>query len=405
LQARVLSRQDQPNGTGAGVNFAANYLFSFHVVGTFAQRLDPVTMTLTGDRRKVADTPAAGFLGTGIAPFSASARRLALRVNPKYQRGLAWSDREGRQVVDPDGPELNETNVERIRISPDGRSLAAYRDSSIVQLDLLSGAERFIGGELIGSGKLEGNPVWSPNGELFAYDSIAPDIYNLNLYIKSPGADDARRLLSLPEDQNPTDWLDDGHGNQFLLYERSDQYTGRDLLVLPLDGKQTPILIAGTKARETNGRFSPNGKWIAYQSNEEGERNEIYVQPFPGTTNLRRKISGNGGSNPKWSRDGNELYFLSPDNHLMVVAVTFSPNGESITTVTPAPLFSSTLPEGAEFEPHPDGRRFLINAPAEGLPPVSPILVLSDWMSILSNTPVSATSQPTPTRDKGLSSQ
>ena len=138
-------------------------------------------------------------------------------------------------------------------------------------------------------------------------------------------------------------------------------------MALPLNGG-APILVA---AGGGNGRFSPNANWLVYQSG-----GEIYVQPFPGSTESRRKASISGGTLPHWSHDGREIYFLSPDNHLMVASVALPANGEDIAIGTPKPLFPTPLPNGSRFAPAPDGERFLINAPTEEVPP---IIVLSNW--------------------------
>jgi hypothetical protein len=212
-----------------------------------------------------------------------------------------------------------------------------------------------------------------------------------NLIVNLRGSNGVRWLLRSIENLTPNDWTSDG---RFILYRRSGRKTGKDLLVFPIYAQDSlaasntrggrggqaqveSIVVADTEALESDGRFSPNGEWIAYQSNELGDRNEIYVQPFPGTISMRKKVSINGGSSPKWSRDGRELYFMSSDNRVMVVAVKSSA-GKNIELDPPTPLFAKVFPEGTEFEPHPDGQRFLINASTG---PVPPIYVMSDWLS------------------------
>ena len=182
-------------------------------------------------------------------------------------------------------------------------------------------------------------------------------------------------LRESDEDEQPSDWSRDG---RFLLYEK---VVGGDLMALPIQPSRplsagVPIPVAQTPAAERNGRFSPDGKWVAYQSNAVGGRNEIFVQPFPGSPDARRRVSLNGGTSPVWRGDGRELYFLSPDFHLMVVAVTFSENG-GVVCGTPAPLFPAALPIGSEYDAAADGQRFLVNRPVRADTP--PIIVLSNW--------------------------
>jgi dipeptidyl aminopeptidase/acylaminoacyl peptidase len=137
---------------------------------------------------------------------------------------------------------------------------------------------------------------------------------------------------------------------------------------IPGDGE--PIPVAVTPAQEVNARFSPGGKWIAYESDEVGGRSEIFVQAFPGSVSVRRRISIDGGTMPEWRRDGRELYFMSPDNRLMAAAVTISADDTDIEIGKPAPLFTSPLPDGSTYAPAPDGQRFLVSQPIEAARPI-----------------------------------
>jgi hypothetical protein len=128
--------------------------------------------------------------------------------------------------------------------------------------------------------------------------------------------------------------------------------------------------VAQTAASEAPARFSPDGRWVVYQSNESG-RNEVYVQRFPGP-GRRTQISTGGGAFPTWPRDGNSLFYLDSSNRVMSVAVV--PKGERLEPGNPAPLFSLSV--GATFEPAADGQRFLIN---EITKPPSPITILLNW--------------------------
>jgi Tol biopolymer transport system component len=136
--------------------------------------------------------------------------------------------------------------------------------------------------------------------------------------------------------------------------------------------------VAQTAANELHGRFSPDGRWVAYESNESG-RSEIYVQSFP---DLARptQISTGGGTSPAWRGDGHELFFRSPDDQLMAVPIVSS--GRRIDAGTPTVLFA--LPPGPHrdgattlwYAASGDGQRFLVNTFVEG---ASPITVLLNW--------------------------
>ena len=160
------------------------------------------------------------------------------------------------------------------------------------------------------------------------------------------------------------------------MYSVQSHTTGNDVWVLPLSGDRTPIPVAQTPATEARARFSPDGRWVAYESNESG-RNEIYVQTFPDPVR-RTQVSTAGGATPLWRRDGAELYFRSPDDHLM--AARIASKGADIDIGTPSVLFQLRPGPGREattswYAAAADGQRFLVNTFVEG----APITVLQNW--------------------------
>src|SRR5205807_7234625 len=123
-----------------------------------------------------------------------------------------------------------------------------------------------------------------------------------------------------PQAKYVNDWSKDG---RFLLYCEVDAKTGRDLWAIPQkNGERKPIRIANTPFDELNGQFSPDERWVAYETNESG-RFEIVVQPFPDPAG-KWQVSTNGGIQPRWRADGKELYFIAPDGKLMAASVTAS---------------------------------------------------------------------------------
>ena len=132
------------------------------------------------------------------------------------------------------------------------------------------------------------------------------------------------------------DWSPDG---RFLLYRSIDPKTGSDIWALPLDGDRKPFPVVQTNFDERDGQFSPDGKWIAYQSNESG-RFEIYVQPFPGPGG-KSQVSTNGGAQVRWRRDGKELFYIALDGRLMAVPIRLASNGQAVEAGTPVPLFAT----------------------------------------------------------------
>ena len=156
----------------------------------------------------------------------------------------------------------------------------------------------------------------------------------------------------------PFDWSRDG---RFVLYGAlpGTPTTGNDIWVLPMFGDRKPMPYLRTQAGEFSGRFSPDGRWVAYSSRESGQR-EVYVASFPMATG-KRQISTMGGTTPRWRRDGQELFYLAEDNTLMAVGIDL--RGASVEVTSVKPLFkikngvnSADFP----FDVTPDGQRFIV---------------------------------------------
>src|SRR5262249_32089311 len=150
---------------------------------------------------------------------------------------------------------------------------------------------------------------WSPDGTQIAFRSDRKDH---NLYAKPSNGAGFEQLLVETLDA-PQDWSKDG---RFLLYFKVDAKTGRDLWALPMTGTdREPRAVATTTFDDVAGQFSPDGRWVAYETNESG-RFEVVVQSFP-EPNGKRAVSINGGTQPRWGSDGREIYFIAPDDRLM----------------------------------------------------------------------------------------
>ncbi len=143
-----------------------------------------------------------------------------------------------------------------------------------------------------------------------------------------------------------------------------------DLRVLPLFGERRSFDFAQTSFTESHGRFSPDGRWVAYQSDETGQA-EIHIQPFP-DPGPKFQVSVGGGTLPRWRHDGSELFYLAPDRRLMVASV--SRRGSRLVTGPPRALF--TLSTTSRYEPSPDGERFLVTAVVSE---ASPITIILNW--------------------------
>jgi Tol biopolymer transport system component len=232
---------------------------------------------------------------------------------------------------------------------------------------------------------IDNAPLWSPDASQVVFRSSRNGFFDL---FRKPanGTTDEQPLLVTPQNKSPLDWSRDG---RFLLYSVQSPDTASDLWVLPLagDGKPAkPFAVLQSRFDEIEGQFSPDGRWLAYASNESG-RYEIYVRTFPEATG-RWPISVAGGVQPRWRADGRELYYVAPDTRLMAVGIRAAPNTHTIEVAPPVALFSPRLAIGgnipaagfqarAQYAIASDGR-FLMNIAADDAIG-SPIRVVLNW--------------------------
>jgi len=228
---------------------------------------------------------------------------------------------------------------------------------------------------LLNSDSLDYNPVWSPDGNRIAFSSDRLGHYDLYQHA-SDGSGQDELLLKSDHAKQATDWSRDG---RFLLYYEIDPKTLSDLWVLPMDeasGERRPSLFLRTDFEERDGKFSPDGHWIAYDSTESG-RSEVYVRPFPQAQGGGAKwmVSRSGGAQPRWRGDGKELFFLAQDGTVMAAAV--SANGAAFQPGTPTALFKAPPNQG--WDVFSDGNRFLFPVPSTEVTQ-APFTVVLNWM-------------------------
>jgi Tol biopolymer transport system component len=324
-----------------------------------ARKLDLDRGELTGDAQVIADG-VAYTAATGFGAFSVSPKgQIAYRSSAADRRRLTWYDRATNRSTPAADPDSN--GQEAAELSPDGRHVALDRigqgNRDIWILDLTSGSvPRFTFDPA-----QDGMPVWSPDSKRIAFESKRKGPYDL--YVKAvDGADVERPLLETPFDKWPMDWSRDG---AFLLYYQTSPKTGGDLHALDMtarDGAGYSIGVATTTFDEIFGQFSPDGRWVAYQTDESG-RPEVIVQSFPDPT-TRRQVTRDGGGQPRWSRDGKELYFVGPESKLMATRLVINAGSvEPGAAVALFPLRFSGVPKH-QYSVAADGR-FLVNEVVE----------------------------------------
>jgi Tol biopolymer transport system component len=289
---------------------------------------------------------------------------------------LVWIDREGRVVGDA-GPE----NVySSLRIAPDGQRVAiGVRDASGVDDQWLLDVTRRTMTRFTFDRRRETWPVWSPDGRQIAFGSNRSGIYQL--YRKDArGGNAEQAIASSGAAKVPSDWSPDG---RYLLYSDNDLNDADDISAWPLSGDPKPIPVVSTPFNEQSGQFSPDGKWIAYQSNESG-RFEIYVQAFPASGG-KWQVSTAGGRSPRWRADGKELFYFTPtEDSQMVMAVDVGLGNGNVELGAPHRLFSTSMPTGNSYpyDVARDGQRFLVQQllPESAAPPLTVIL---NWPALL----------------------
>jgi dipeptidyl aminopeptidase/acylaminoacyl peptidase len=329
-----------------------------------AQRIDLATRLAIGDPVPVARQVATPMATVASVALSASrAGPVAYRPDAG-ERQLRWVDRSGRHVGRVGGPDADQSGD--FRLSPDGRTVAVIRMTAGTSDAWLWETARDVQQRFTTDQAREFDATFSPDSSQVVFGSTRQGV--IDLYLKSAsGAGPESLLWKSAESKNVYDWSSDG---RWIVFASQSPTTSRDLWALPMEGEKKPIAVAQTPFDESYARFSPDGRWIAYHSNESG-RNEIYVQAFP-IPGARARVSTSGGVFPKWQRDGKALFYR--DSAYMVVSTPVETKGASIEVGAPLALFS--IPPGTYYEVSPDGQRFLIE---EITRDVSPITILLNW--------------------------
>jgi len=359
--------------TNSHAIYSQGYLLFVREDALMAQPFDAQRLVTTAEAVPVAEQ-IQRVLGSGNAGvFSASeGGLLAFQGGAGADGGtkLTWFDRAGRQI----GVLGDPAAYGDLDLSPDGkRASVSIPDQAGRARDIwIYDVTRGLRTRFTFDPADEQASLWSPDGSRVVFNSRRKG--HMDLYQKAgSGAGAEEMLLEDNLEKTPRSWSPDGRS---ILYGSAGGATGNDLFVLPLSGDRKPVPYLATRFGETFGQSSPDGRWVAYASNESG-RQEIYVAPFPGPGG-KWQISTGGGNWPRWRRDGAEIFYQAPDNSLMVAAV--NGKGTSFEVGAVKPLFETRAVTGLRFpyDVSADGQRFLINTLPEQATS-APITLVLNW--------------------------
>jgi serine/threonine-protein kinase len=351
--------------------YASGHLLYIHDGTLFAVPFDIKRLEVNGAPAPVFEHVAGG-VGTGAAQFAVAEDGTAVYLPGEgVQNGqpIVWLSRNGEVRALRATP----SNWSNPRFSPDGQRLA---------VDIAEGSKPHIWvydwsrdtpSKLTFSNGGDVSPVWTPDGRRIAFTSASASGYTLS-WQRADGSGEPQRLAASKNQLRPTSWHPSG---KWLAFQDGNPQTGMDLMLLPMEGNEEsgwkpgqPIAFLRTPSDEIDAMFSPDGRWIAYASNESG-RNEVWVRPFPGPGG-RWQVSNGGGFQPMWSRKRDELLYVAVTaTGAKVMAVTYTVEGNSFSRGAPhewSPVGIQSRPRLGWLDLHPDGERVAANVPQGGLP-------------------------------------
>lgn len=334
-----------------------------------AQPLDVDKLQLTGDQFPIVEQ--VGFNTANARAFVSVSENgvMVYRTRVFSDAQVSWFDRSGKQIAQAG----TTGQLLGVVLSADDKRVAISRvdyqsGSSDIWIIDQDRETRFTFDPAN-----DQSPAWSPDGSQIAFNSSRSGVFDL--YVKSAsGAGNEELLYQSNITKGPHDWSPDG---RYIVYGNLDPKTNVDLWILPMFGDRKPFVFLNTPFQENQGRFSPNGRWLAYESNESGTA-QIYVRPFP-PAGGQWMVSTNGGVQPRWRADGKELFYIAADRKLMVADV--KEDDGTVTFGSPKPLFETrTIPgfPGNIYDVSRDGQRFVIITPIEEASP-SPLTVILNW--------------------------
>jgi serine/threonine protein kinase/Tol biopolymer transport system component len=338
-----------------------------------AQPFDARTLQLAGDAFPVAGQASMNSSGVQVAASASRNGVLVYLANSIRDSQLTWFDRSGKEQ----GKIGSHGDLSAVSLSPDEKIVAFGRPPGGVWLHELT---RDVDTQFTFPPLVSYGAVWSPDGGRIAFGASSGDLYRKD----ASGGGQEELLLPKGNLKFPSDWSYDG---RYLLYTEDDPKTRYDLWILPdplgKSGGGTPVPFLRTEFSESQGQFSPDGRWVAYVSDQSGQF-EVYVRPFPSGAG-QVKVSRNGGREPRWRRDGKELFYLEPDglmHRLMTVPIQaasrplFAAGASKPLFVFRVPTFL-TMYNSFPYSVAAGGQRFLVGTAVSTAEPT--LNVILNW--------------------------
>jgi WD40 repeat protein len=349
------------------------YLLYHRAGELMAQRFNATKLAVEGDPVPLASGLWLWATGGLTAISTSSSGLLMFATRPSRPARLTWFDRNGR----PTGTLAETAEWVHVALSPDDRMVAAEQmdprlgTGTIWTIDVAHNLPARLTPDPVWSFA----PVWAPDGARLVYSASKGGA--ANLFVRpADGVGAEQPFFASPALKVPTDWSRDGR----IVFDVTSS-SGSDIVSLPATGERAePSAIVSSPASERSGKVSPNGRWIAYSSNESGQA-EIYVRAINGPG--RWPISRNGGWHPRWRRDGQELFFVGADSTLRVVKVSdgpvFSAGEPQILPIRVAPdVTASRYP----YDTTANGQRFLVLVRTADQPEPA-IMAIAHWTDLL----------------------
>ena len=366
----------------ANAVYSNGHLVFAHQNTLMAQAFDPEAANLSGEPRPLREPVANSFFSKGRFSISEDGRLVYPSESASGISSLTWYDRTGRRLGTVGEP----ASFRDIAVSPDDGVVAASVNNEAGGANIwLYDLARNLQTRFTFAQQTDSFPLWSPDGTQIAFSSSRGGDFDVFRKAVS-GVEEPEPLAANLGLELPRSWSPDGSSLLFISIGTNTN-TGDDLWVLPLtaaddETRPAPTPYLRTEFNERDGQFSPDGRWVAYMSDESG-RFEIYAAPFPSATG-KVQVSAGGGEYPLWRGDGKEIFYRTDDG--VIMAADVEATGERFRAGAPRRLFQVRLPAQTgyrrKYDVTADGKKFLVIELAEG--GAKPVIMLdSNWPSRL----------------------